>query len=129
MNQQFFFRWCQFLKPWIEEAASATVNAAILNKGRLSQGPVIVPSKGEQAEIAERINGAFRAADIMQKQCKEASIRLNTLDQAILAKAFRGELVPQDPTDEPASVLLDRIRAEREAAAKKPKAKKRRKKT
>ena len=33
-----------------------------------------------------------------------------------LAKAFRGELVPQDPTDEPASVLLDRIRAERAAA-------------
>jgi type I restriction enzyme S subunit len=38
------------------------------------------------------------------------------LDQSILAKAFRGELVPQDPNDEPASVLLQRIRAEREAA-------------
>ncbi len=36
---------------------------------------------------------------------------------AILAKAFRGELVPQDPDDEPASVLLERIRADREAAA------------
>ncbi len=42
--------------------------------------------------------------------------RLATLDQSILAKAFRGELVPQDPTDEPASVLLERIRAERAAA-------------
>jgi type I restriction enzyme S subunit len=38
---------------------------------------------------------------------------IDHLDQAILAKAFRGELVPQDPSDEPASVLLDRIRAER----------------
>jgi type I restriction enzyme, S subunit len=37
------------------------------------------------------------------------------LDQAILAKAFRGELVPQDPNDEPASVLLERIRTSREA--------------
>ena len=36
------------------------------------------------------------------------------LDRSILAKAFRGELVPQDPNDEPAAVLLERIRAERE---------------
>lgn len=41
---------------------------------------------------------------------------LQTLDSAILAKAFRGELVPQDPNDEPASVLLERIAAERAAA-------------
>ena len=40
---------------------------------------------------------------------------------AILAKAFRGELVPQDPADEPASVLLDRLRAERAQAAAAPK--------
>ena len=36
---------------------------------------------------------------------------IDHLDQAVLAKAFRGELVPQDPNDEPASVLLERIRA------------------
>jgi type I restriction enzyme S subunit len=41
---------------------------------------------------------------------------IDRLEAAILAKAFRGELVPQDPTDEPASLLLDRIRAQRAAA-------------
>lgn len=50
----------------------------------------------------------------------EARERIPTLDQSILAKAFRGELVPQDPNDEPASVLLERIRAERAAAGEKP---------
>lgn len=44
---------------------------------------------------------------------------LTHLDQSILAKAFRGELVPQDPNDEPASVLLERIRASREASKEK----------
>jgi hypothetical protein len=43
--------------------------------------------------------------------------RIDQLTQSILAKAFRGELVPQNPNDEPASVLLERIRQEREAAA------------
>jgi hypothetical protein len=42
---------------------------------------------------------------------------IDHLDQAVLAKAFRGELVPQDPNDEPASVLLERIRAERQVTA------------
>lgn len=51
----------------------------------------------------------------------DAAICLSTLDSAILAKAFRGELVPQDPTNEPASVLLERIRAERAAAGAAPK--------
>ncbi|WP_287361550.1 hypothetical protein [Mesorhizobium sp.] len=43
---------------------------------------------------------------------------IDRLDQAVLAKAFRGELVPQDPNDEPASVLLERIKTGRGAAPK-----------
>ena len=54
--------------------------------------------------------------------------RSTRLRQAILKRAFEGKLVPQDPSDEPADVLLGRIKAEREAAeATKPKKKTRRK--
>jgi len=44
----------------------------------------------------------------------ESEEELDRLDRSILAKAFRGELVPQDPNDEPAAVLLERIRTERD---------------
>jgi len=47
-------------------------------------------------------------------QTTSARKLVDHLDQAILTKAFRGELVPQDPKDEPVNVLLERIRAERE---------------
>jgi len=57
----------------------------------------------------------LNAVDIEQGQ---AARLLDHLDQANLAKAFRGELVPQHPNDEPASVLLERIRAERQEAPK-----------
>ena len=56
-------------------------------------------------------------------QISEGASFLDKLDRSILAKAFRGELVPQDPNDEPASVLLERIRAERENLDTKKKAK------
>ena len=54
--------------------------------------------------------GALRAA-IERAQRRSASLR-----RAVLERAFRGELIPQDPSDEPAEALLARIRAEREAA-------------
>jgi hypothetical protein len=52
---------------------------------------------------------------------KSGGVRLSALESAILAKAFLGELVPQDPNDEPASVLLERIRAQRATTEGEPK--------
>lgn len=74
--------------------------------------------------LADKIEKAFAEIDRLVAEAAAARRLVDRLDQAILAKAFRGELVPQDPADEPASVLLDRIRAERAAA---PKAKRGRK--
>ena len=72
----------------------------------------------EQHEIIRRIESAFARIDRLAKEAKRAMELVGRLDEAILAKAFRGELVPQDENDEPAELLLERIRAERAAAPK-----------
>ncbi|MEN1925057.1 restriction endonuclease subunit S [Luteimonas qiangzhengi] len=82
--------------------------------------PVPVPPAKEQTEIVRRIELLFAFADQLETKVAIAKQRIDALTQSLLAKAFHGELVPQDPNDEPASVLLERIRAQR-AAAPKPK--------
>ena len=69
-------------------------------------------------EIVRRIESAFAKIDRLAKEAKRALELVARLDEAILAKAFRGELVPQDENDEPAEHLLARIRAKRQAAPK-----------
>ncbi|GGS37067.1 hypothetical protein GCM10008961_30900 [Deinococcus knuensis] len=76
---------------------------------------VSVPDLNEQAEIVRRVESLFSIADRIEAKYAAALSSFDRLTPALLAKAFRGELVPQDPNDEPASVLLDRIRAAREA--------------
>ncbi len=79
---------------------------------------IALPPVAEQREIVARIRSALARADRLEAEAARARALIDRIESAILAKAFRGELVPQDPNDEPASVLLDRIRAERAAAPK-----------
>nr|WP_244511668.1 MULTISPECIES: restriction endonuclease subunit S [unclassified Rhizobium] len=72
----------------------------------------------EQHEIVRRIEAAFAKIDRLAGEAKRALELVGKLDEAILAKAFRGELVPQNEGDEPAEKLLERIRAERAVAPK-----------
>ncbi|WP_319567787.1 restriction endonuclease subunit S [Cohaesibacter marisflavi] len=80
--------------------------------------PIPLSPRAEQKEIVRRIESAFAKIDKLAADAKRALALTDRLDEAFLAKAFRGELVPQDPNDEPASILLDRIKAERAAAPK-----------
>jgi type I restriction enzyme S subunit len=95
-----------------------------LNLGIIKAIRLPVPSLDEQRATISRINFAFARADRLEAEAARARALLDRLESAILAKAFKGELVPQDPNDEPASVLLDRIRAQR-ASTPKAKAKSR----
>lgn len=79
-----------------------------------------VPPTQIQDEIVHRVEQLFAYADQLETKVAAAQQRIDALTQSLLAEAFRGELVPQDPGDEPASVLLQRIRTQR-AATPKPK--------
>jgi type I restriction enzyme, S subunit len=89
--------------------------------------PVPLPPRAEQHEIVRRVDALFKLADAIDARVAAATARADKNIQAVLAKAFRGELVPteaelarQEGRDyEPASALLARIRAEREAATRK----------
>lgn len=79
---------------------------------------IAIPPLEEQKEIVQQIASCFNSIDQIKQKYLETQDYLDHLDRSILAKAFRGELVEQDPNDEPASVLLERIRAEREQQSK-----------
>jgi type I restriction enzyme, S subunit len=70
-----------------------------------------VPPINEQAEIVRRVETLFAFADRLEARLKAAQTAAERLTPSLLAKAFRGELVPQDPNDEPASELLKRLAA------------------
>lgn len=92
-----------------------------LNQKVIKNLEVYFPLLEEQKEIVRLVDQYFTFADTIEAQVKKAQARVNNLTQSILAKAFRGELVPQDPNDEPADKLLERIaqaRSEAEALAK-----------
>jgi type I restriction enzyme, S subunit len=77
--------------------------------------PIPLPTIEEQQEIVRRVDEMFDLTDALGRRRQNATSRLEMLTPSLLTKAFRGELVPQDPADEPANVLLERVRKGREA--------------
>jgi type I restriction enzyme S subunit len=88
-------------------------NVPQINNGDIAPLSIEVPPTAEQEEISRRVSAAFAWIDRLASEATSARKLIDHLDQAVLAKAFRGELVPQDPSEEHASVLVERIRVER----------------
>lgn len=80
-----------------------------INLRQLRNFEVMLPSLKEQAEIVRRVEALFAFADRLEDRLQTAQTAADRLTPSLLAKAFRGELVPQDPKDEPASELLKRL--------------------
>ncbi|KZK79373.1 Type-1 restriction enzyme EcoKI specificity protein [Pseudovibrio sp. W64] len=114
----------EILKDLVHGATRPRINLKQLKCFELK-----LPSLLKQKEIVTCIEAAFAKIDRLAIEAKRALHLVDRLDEKILAKAFRGELVPQDPEDEPASVLLERIKAERAAQPKVVRKKVSRKKT
>lgn len=105
----------------IRETASSTSGLYTLSISKVGNLLIAIPSPGERSFILDEVNRLFSIQENLAVTLRADLLRTVRLRRSILEKAFRGELVPQDPNDEPASVLLERVRAERAAAAK-PKA-------
>ncbi|MBN8427766.1 MAG: restriction endonuclease subunit S [Xanthomonadales bacterium] len=106
-----------FGKLWFQNAGKQTTNLASINMGMLRAFPVPVAPADEQVEILEQIRTQLESLAQQERATDLAMKQSIAQRQNILRAAFAGQLVPQDPADEPASVLLERIRAERATQA------------
>jgi len=96
----------------IESVAASTTGLHTLSLSKVAGLPVPLCRLEEQIEVIRRVEECLHRISLLSTEATSSLGLLNRLDRSILSRTFRGELVPQDPKDEPASVLLDRIRAE-----------------
>ncbi len=106
----FFYQWLLSIDL---AALSDGSNVPQLNHKDIDPLPFPLPPLLEQQAIVSEVESRLTIADEVEKTITAELKRAEQLRQSILKKAFSGKLVPQDPNDEPASVLLERIKAEK----------------
>jgi type I restriction enzyme S subunit len=102
-------------REWAASVVNQQVGQANINGSKLRALPVPLPPATEQDRIRMELDKQTSLIATSSAAIDQQVLRASRLRQSILKRAFEGKLVPQDPGDEPASVLLERIRAEREA--------------
>lgn len=101
----------------IEQVAATSAGQYNVNTSKLGSIPVPLPPSSEQEEIAKEVERRLSIIKVVEAEVEANLKRASRLRQSILKRAFEGRLVPQDPSDEPASELLARIGVERERVA------------
>lgn len=104
---------CHALRIQIEAKAKSTSGVNNINSGELQSLIIPLCSVEEQAALLERLSQALTRFDQLETEIEQQSRMADALRQSILRNAFSGKLVAQDPNDEPASILLERIRSEK----------------
>ena len=110
VQPEFTYFYCcsqYFQRRILEESSSTTL--PIINKGRFVELEFPLPPLAEQQEIVRRVAGLFALADQLEQRLAQARKQVDKLTPSLLARAFAGQLVPQNPADEPAEKLLERI--------------------
>ncbi|ABW67897.1 restriction endonuclease subunit S [Desulfosudis oleivorans] len=106
-----------YAKAFCNREKTDGVNQSNINAQKLGRFEIPFPPLEEQKEIVRQVERSFALADKLEAHYQNARARVDKLARSVLAKAFRGELTPQDPNDEPAEKLLERILAEKEKMA------------
>ena len=112
-----FFINSQHGRAYIGQVRSQQVGQANVNGTKLAGMPIPLPPLAEQRRIVAEVERRLSVIQQAEATVEASLARAERLRQSILKQAFSGKLVPQHPNDEPASVLLERIRTEREAEA------------
>jgi len=101
---------------WLEDTSKATAGQWNVKVSTCREIPFPICSVSEQNQIVKEIESRLSVCDKIEESIKQSLAQAEALRQSILKKAFEGKLVPQDPNDEPAAKLLERIKAEKEKA-------------
>ena len=124
----YLYLYLQYRKTDIERTANGSTNQTFLSLTKTMEWLIPIPPLAEQRRIVNRLESLLPLVEAYGKaeaELSELDARFpDMLKKSILQEAVQGKLVPQDPSDEPASVLLERIRAEKQRLIKEGKIKK-----